>query len=114
MMLCNDLETIAWILLCEFINNLAFISGHKCTMEELPSFGQQGDSDPLDMWPHVSSEHECKNKCLPKIDCDAFTYVVKDKKCIVHKKIISPKKGDCCTYWAKTCPGKRGEESKYN
>ena len=83
-------------------------------MKKLTSFGRIDDSDPVVPWLSVSSEYFCKGRCLARTDCDAFTYVTKEKKCIAHKKIVSPKKGDCCTYWAKTCPGQKGEPSKFN
>ena len=88
-----------------------FVLGHKCTMKKLTSFGRIDDSDSDVQWPLVSSETVCRDRCLDRTDCDAFTYVTKEKKCIAHKKIISPKKGDCCTYWAKTCPGEKGTQS---
>ena len=84
-------------------------------MKKLTSFGRiDDDSDSDVQWPLVSSETVCRDRCLDRTDCDAFTYVTKDKICIAHKKIISPKKSDCCTYWAKTCPGEKGEPGKLN
>ena len=81
-------------------------------MGELSSFGRRNDYDPLAVWTGRNVD-QCKTLCLSRTDCDAFTYVNKENKCIAHKKILSPKKVDCCSYWAKTCPGLQGEGSKY-
>ena len=91
--------------------NIVYLD-YTCKIGELSSFGRRDDSSPLATWTGKSAT-ECKSKCLETTDCDAFTYVTKEKKCIAHKKIVSPKKADCCSFWAKTCPGLKGEPSKY-
>ena len=85
---------------------------YQCKMGELSSFGRKDDAHSLAVWTGKSAA-QCTTLCLAKSDCDAFTYVTKDNRCIAHKKIMSPKKADCCSYWVKTCPGLQQQGSKY-
>ena len=101
---------VYWLCVLATLKNVVCLD-YTCKMGELALFGQRDDSDPLDVWTGKTPD-QCKTKCLAMTDCDAFTYVTKDHKCIAHKKIISPKKADSCSYWAKTCPGLQGEGSK--
>ena len=80
-------------------------------MGELSSFGRKDDAHSLAVWTSKSAA-QCTTLCLATSDCDAFTYVTKDNKCIAHTKIMSPKKSDCCSYWVKTCPGLKQQGSK--
>ena len=85
-------------------------------MVELPLFGRKDDSRPVT---HVFNSKPswdasaCKQLCLKKTDCDAFTYVTKTRKCIAHMKVVSPYPDSTCSYWVKTCPGVQGEGRKY-
>ena len=112
-MLCID---FLYLCLCTGSGELSLLNvvclEYQCKMGELSSFGRKDDAHSLAVWTGKSAA-QCTTLCLAKSDCDAFTYVTKDNRCIAHRKIMSPKKSDCCSYWVKTCPGLQQQGSKY-
>ena len=81
-------------------------------MGDLPNFGRAADPAPLAVWTG-KGVRDCKSLCLKSTNCDAFTYLKKERKCVAHRKRIYPKEAEGCSFWSKTCPGLVGEQSKY-
>ena len=80
-------------------------------MGDLVNFGRS-DPAPVAEWTK-KSERDCKVLCLKRDDCDAFTYLKKERKCTAHLEIVHPNRAPGRSFWAKTCPGVVGEKSEY-